>query len=64
MGVVGLSALQSECTAAGYPGIQNGVTNVALCLTAFHKCRAGQVLESEMPRLKEIILLGGHAALP
>lgn len=62
--VINLAALESPCTAAGVPGIPSGITNVALCLTTFHKCRAAQVLESEMPRLRELLLLGGHAALP
>jgi hypothetical protein len=61
---LGVRSLESECTLAGVPGVHNGITNLGLCLATYHKCRAGQLLEAEIPRLKELLLLGGHAALP
>ncbi len=61
---LGIGSLSGVCTQAGYPNIENGVQQTSFCLTAFHKCRAAQLVEGEMPRLRELLLLGGHAALP
>jgi hypothetical protein len=60
---VGFSTLEPACTAAGVASILNGVPNVAQCVTTYHECRAGQMLEAEMPRLRELLSLA-HVTLP
>lgn len=61
---LGLESIESLCTLVGHPGIQNGITATSGCLEFFHKCNASLFVEGEIPRLRELLLLGGHAALP
>jgi len=59
-----IEAIQSACAAIGVPNVEAGGQSIALCMAAFHRCRAGQLLEAGMPRWQEMILLAGHAVLP
>jgi hypothetical protein len=61
---LGLESIESACTAIHANGIQNGITATSVCLTGYHKCNASLFVEGEIPRLRELLLLGGHAALP
>ena len=56
---VGLGALAPQCAVASFATIDE----VRTCLTAQHHCRAQQMLESELPRLRELLTVG-HVTLP
>ena len=59
---VGFDALAAPCAEADVPSLAS-IGDVTTCLTRFHHCRAHQLLENEIPRLRE--LLGtGQLALP
>lgn len=61
-GGLGFETLAATCAAARPVGFAS-FDDVTACLTTFHQCRAHQLLESEYPRLRE--LLGtGQLALP
>jgi hypothetical protein len=51
---VGLGALAPQCAVVSFASIDE----VATCLTAQHHCRAQQMLESELPRLRELLTVG------
>ena len=61
---LGFESLESTCFALGAPNIQSGFLTTGLCLGYSHVCRAGQLLEGENPRLRELLVLGGHAVPP
>jgi hypothetical protein len=61
---LGFQSQESACTAIGTPGIQNGFLNIGLCLASYHVCRASQLLEAELPRVRELLALVGHPVPP
>lgn len=58
---LGFTSLGEACAAAG--GSAGSVGDVAACLTRYHECRVDQLVESQSPRLRELVGLAG-AALP
>jgi hypothetical protein len=61
---LGFQSQEGACTAIGAPGIQNGFLSTGLCLGYYHVCRASQLLEAELPRVRELLRLAGHAVPP
>jgi len=61
---LGFQSLEATCTAIGAPNIQSNFLSMGLCLGYYHQCRAAQLLEGEIPRLRELLSLADHVALP
>jgi hypothetical protein len=59
---VGFSELAGACAPTGVD-VAAGVPSVAQCLATYHRCRAGELLEAELPRVRELLGLVG-ATLP
>ena len=59
---VGFDGLAPTCAAADVPSLTT-VADVTTCLTKFHDCRAHQLLENQIPRLRELLGIG-QLALP
>ena len=59
---LGFGAHAAECAGLGVPALA-AVSDVAECVTRLHECRAEQLLESQTPRLYELLDLAG-ATLP
>jgi hypothetical protein len=55
---VGFQAHTAECAALGVPVLAS-IDDVAECVIDVHACRAEQLLESEIPRLDELVDIGG-----
>ena len=55
---VGFGALAAACTPTGVD-VTTGVPNLAQCLATYHECRAGELLEAELPRVRELLSLVG-----
>ena len=61
-GGLGFGAFGGECAALGVPSLVS-IASLATCLERHHECRTEQMLESQMPRLEELLAIGG-VALP
>jgi CSLREA domain-containing protein len=57
---LGHSSLAAYCAAVGVPALATA-SDVADCLARHHSCRAGQLLDAEAPRARELLELGGIA---
>jgi hypothetical protein len=55
---LGLGGTAPACAALGVPSLAT-VDDVAACLVREHQCRAEQLLETEIPRLREWMAAGG-----
>ncbi|MEO7436056.1 MAG: hypothetical protein ABI080_11290, partial [Candidatus Binatia bacterium] len=53
-GGLGFAALSGECAALGVPALDS-LANVTTCLEHRHTCRIQQMLETEMPRIEELL---------
>ncbi len=54
---VGFDLLGGECTALG--SSLGSIAGLADCVARRHACRADQMLENELPRLRELLTIGG-----
>jgi hypothetical protein len=54
-------AMQQECIVLGIPGLTS-LDDVSECLVRQHVCRAEQLLDSQNPRRRELLAIGGAVA--
>jgi hypothetical protein len=55
---LGYDTLQTTCTTLGIPGLL-ALDDVSECLVRQHVCRADQLLQSQTPRARELLAIGG-----
>ena len=53
-GGLGFAALDGECAALGVPSL-GSLADVSTCLERRHTCRVQQMIETEMPRVEELL---------
>jgi hypothetical protein len=53
-GGLGFGALSGECAALGVPSL-GSLADVSTCLERRHACRVNQMIETEMPRVEELL---------
>lgn len=57
---IGFQAHAAECAGLGVTALAS-TADVATCVIRLHECRAEQLLTSEIPRLHELLAIGGTA---
>jgi hypothetical protein len=55
---LGFAALGGECSALGVANLDS-IAAIADCIARRHECRVDQMLENELPRLRELLAVGG-----